>query len=285
MEAKSGSEESREQATATCAKDLHNTIPPSEDVIFVNCKEDCNAERSRLLSQNGRLPSRLSAAAAADSHNLTTAPGELKSTGQLVSHGSIELESGVKPNCGRLEELKPSQLETGSTLVSQGAAGYVSNQQCRRPFQPSRVGGLTATLPAGGSSQSLRSFCFRPIADIGVRRHVHAMRLLILSLLLAACSAQPAGSARFDRERWAKADLTGRERAEMMPSLLRDHPLKGMTRAEVVNLLGQPTITDTKTQMVYVLGNDGSYTPIDNEWLLIDLDGQARVTAFHQSVD
>jgi len=71
----------------------------------------------------------------------------------------------------------------------------------------------------------------------------------------------------------------------MMPSLLRDHPLKGMTRAEVVNLLGQPTITDTKTQMVYVLGNDGSYTPIDNEWLLIDLDGQARVTAFHQSVD
>jgi hypothetical protein len=111
------------------------------------------------------------------------------------------------------------------------------------------------------------------------------MRLLLLPLLLAACSSQPGGTAQFDRERWANADLTGRERAEMMPSLLRDHPLTGMTRAEVVDLLGEPTATDANTQMVYVLGNDGSYTPIDNEWLLIDLDEQGRVKAFRQSVD
>jgi len=37
--------------------------------------------------------------------------------------------------------------------------------------------------------------------------------------------------------------------------------------------------------MIYVLGNDGSYTPIDNEWLLIDLDPEQRVTSFRTVVD
>lgn len=37
--------------------------------------------------------------------------------------------------------------------------------------------------------------------------------------------------------------------------------------------------------MVYVLGNDGSYMPIDHEWLLIDLDDQQRVVSFSRVVD
>jgi outer membrane protein assembly factor BamE (lipoprotein component of BamABCDE complex) len=113
------------------------------------------------------------------------------------------------------------------------------------------------------------------------------MRPLILAILLAACSACSEKTEQFDRERWAKADLDGRERAEMMPSLLRDHPLVGMTRAQVVSLLGQPTPTDkwSDADMIYVLGNDGSYTPIDNEWLLIDLDQSQKVTSLKRVRD
>ena len=73
----------------------------------------------------------------------------------------------------------------------------------------------------------------------------------------------------------------------MLPNLLERHPLKGMSRRDVVTLLGEPTPTDKwdGAHMIYVLGNDGSYTPIDNEWLLIDLDPEQRVTSFRTVVD
>jgi hypothetical protein len=105
-------------------------------------------------------------------------------------------------------------------------------------------------------------------------------------LLLIGCSSETTES-EFDQARWMNADLTGRERAEMFPSFLRKHPLEGMSREEVVALLGEPTPTDKwrGAEMIYVLGNDGSYTPIDNEWLLIQLDEQGRVESFERSVD
>ncbi|MEJ6790919.1 outer membrane protein assembly factor BamE [Brevundimonas sp. BR2-1] len=68
----------------------------------------------------------------------------------------------------------------------------------------------------------------------------------------------------------------------MVASFLEEHPLKGMTRAEVVELLGPPTPTDNweGTEMIYVLGPDGGLMAIDHEWLLIELDQQGRVTTF-----
>jgi len=68
----------------------------------------------------------------------------------------------------------------------------------------------------------------------------------------------------------------------MVASLLEGHPLTGMVRAEVVELLGPPTPTDKweGTEMIYVLGPDGSIMAIDHEWLLIELDQEGRVTTF-----
>ncbi|MFN4091815.1 MAG: hypothetical protein ACK4FG_02830 [Brevundimonas sp.] len=99
--------------------------------------------------------------------------------------------------------------------------------------------------------------------------------LLLVCLLLAGCGS----NAPFDQERWRNADLSTRVRADMVDSLLEQHDLKGMDRAAVVTLLGEPTHTDKwdGTEMIYVLGPDGSMFPIDHEWLLIELDDQGRV--------
>lgn len=37
--------------------------------------------------------------------------------------------------------------------------------------------------------------------------------------------------------------------------------------------------------MVYVLGPDGSLFPIDNDWLVIDLDSQGRVQSYRVAAD
>lgn len=106
-------------------------------------------------------------------------------------------------------------------------------------------------------------------------------RILLVALLLSGCGPD------FDRAKWRNADLDGRARAEMLPSLLRTHPLKGMTRQQVVDLLGEPTDTNKwrGADMIYVLGNDGGLFPIDHEWLLLTLDRQGRVISFERVTD
>lgn len=107
--------------------------------------------------------------------------------------------------------------------------------------------------------------------------------LLSLALVLSACSS----AVPFDPAKWKSADLDGRARAEMLPDLLDHHHLRGMSKNEIISLLGEPTPTEKwgGADMIYVLGNDGSYTPIDHEWLLINLDGQGRVSSFETVED
>jgi hypothetical protein len=108
-------------------------------------------------------------------------------------------------------------------------------------------------------------------------------RVILISFLISACSR----SSEFDRARWLKADLNGRERAEMVPSLLRKHPLLGLKREEVVALLGHPTPPSgsNRDDMIYCLGNDGTMFAIDNEWLEIRLDGSGKVAAYTRTKD
>lgn len=120
-----------------------------------------------------------------------------------------------------------------------------------------------------------------PVADLRCGCQHLLMRALILllaGLALTGCEQKTP----FDQERWRSADLGTRERAHMVTDLLRAHPLKGIARGEVVALLGPPTPTDKwdGTEMVYVLGPDGSLMAIDHEWLLIELDQQDRVSSY-----
>ena len=108
-------------------------------------------------------------------------------------------------------------------------------------------------------------------------------RYSLMCLLLVAC-LQPK---EFDQNRWLNADLGGRERADMMASLLRKHPLIGLSRQQVTALLGAPTQAPSSgdIDMIYVLGNDGTMFAIDNEWLEIHLDKHDRVTSFRRTKD
>ena len=60
----------------------------------------------------------------------------------------------------------------------------------------------------------------------------------------------------------------------MVDDLLRDVPLKGRTRAEVVALLGEPKPTSyfKEYDLVYWLGPERGLMSIDSEWLVIRLD-------------
>lgn len=112
------------------------------------------------------------------------------------------------------------------------------------------------------------------------------MRLLLLAcLLVSGCGSRT--SLDFDQARWRNADLNTRERAHMVDSLLERHRLKGMDRSTVVELLGPPTPTDKweGSEMIYVLGPDGTMMPIDHEWLLIELDRQGRVSTYRVVAD
>jgi outer membrane protein assembly factor BamE (lipoprotein component of BamABCDE complex) len=125
---------------------------------------------------------------------------------------------------------------------------------------------------------------FHPIAEIYRVYYTSSMRryLILASFLVFGCYP----SDTFDSNRWKNADPATRERVKMLEPLLDQHPLKGMTRSQVVDLLGEPTPTDkwADWDIVYVLGPT-EYTPIDHEWLVIRLDEDERVQDYGVTAD
>jgi hypothetical protein len=64
----------------------------------------------------------------------------------------------------------------------------------------------------------------------------------------------------------------------MMRDLEKKHPLVGMSKSEVLSLLGPPTPTDKWRgyDLIYVIGPSG----IDYEWLLLHLDDRELVADY-----
>lgn len=86
----------------------------------------------------------------------------------------------------------------------------------------------------------------------------------------------------FDRSIW-NAEPAGIEdfrRHRMADWLLRRRSLMGLSRAQVVSLLGEPTVTShfRDFDLVYVLGNERGWMSIDSEWLLMRLDATGHVS-------
>jgi hypothetical protein len=86
----------------------------------------------------------------------------------------------------------------------------------------------------------------------------------------------------FDRAVWnAEAkDIDDFRRHRMADWLLKQRRLVGMSRAEIVSMLGDPTETShfREYELVYVLGNERGWMSIDSEWLLMRLDSSGRVS-------
>lgn len=125
---------------------------------------------------------------------------------------------------------------------------------------------------------------FDPVAVIRKAEHTvpMKMRIILIAVLLAGCSS----NGTFDSDAWKDADLSTRNRVEMIDTLLSQHPLKGLLRSQVVGLLGEPTSTDKweDWDMIYVLGPT-AYMPIDNEWLVIKLDQTGHVSDYELTAD
>jgi len=87
---------------------------------------------------------------------------------------------------------------------------------------------------------------------------------------------------RFDPVSW-KADernFTNAVRIRMVDDLLRRHSFLGMTRDQVVGIIGEPDKTGyfKDWDMVYWLGPERGFSSIDSEWLVFRLDSQKKVT-------
>jgi len=102
-------------------------------------------------------------------------------------------------------------------------------------------------------------------------------------LTLAAIHFWKARPLPFDRAVWNAevADLEDNRRHRMADWLVQRRRLIGMSRAEVISTLGEPTVTShfRKYDLVYVLGNERGWMSIDSEWLLMRLDDAGRVSA------
>ena len=93
----------------------------------------------------------------------------------------------------------------------------------------------------------------------------------------------------FDRAAWdaATPGIDDFRRHRMADWLIRERRLIGMSRAEVISLLGKPTTTGhfRNYDLVYVLGNERGWISIDSEWLLMRLDSAGRVSAAELATD
>lgn len=96
----------------------------------------------------------------------------------------------------------------------------------------------------------------------------------------------------FNVELWRNQDDTAQRsmwppRLCMVDDLLRKHDFKGMSREQVVALIGEPDKTEyfKDWDMVYWLGPERGFIRIDSEWLVLKLDSKDKVSDYRIARD
>ena len=117
-------------------------------------------------------------------------------------------------------------------------------------------------------------------------RRVLGLVALVLTVGLSTLAAIHYWNARplpFDRVVWSAdvEDIEDFRRHRMADWLVEERRLLGMSRAEAISMLGEPTVTShfRDFDLVYVLGNERGWISIDSEWLLIRLDNTGHVSS------
>jgi hypothetical protein len=86
----------------------------------------------------------------------------------------------------------------------------------------------------------------------------------------------------FEKETWIAAGVTHAEpyRTRMVDDLLDRTDFRGMTREQVVAVIGEPSDTEyfSDWDMVYYLGPERGLFSVDSEWLTLRLDAQGKVS-------
>jgi hypothetical protein len=83
----------------------------------------------------------------------------------------------------------------------------------------------------------------------------------------------------FDPSLWNNSRTPESARLRMADDLIRTQKLLGLTRHEVVTLLGEPPKTEyfKEFDLVYFLGPERGFMGVDSEWLVLKLGPDGRV--------
>ncbi len=87
----------------------------------------------------------------------------------------------------------------------------------------------------------------------------------------------------FDSDRWKQVErVDDQARIHMIEHLMWSRKLDGLSRTELVALLGPPSNAGyfRDRDYVYWLGNERSLFSIDSEWLVVDVDASGRVSHY-----
>ncbi|WLR55434.1 hypothetical protein LC048_24780 [Mesobacillus subterraneus] len=90
---------------------------------------------------------------------------------------------------------------------------------------------------------------------------------------------------KFNQDRWLKKP---EERVDMVDSLLSEVNLKGKTKAEIIELLGEQekdVYFKEPNNLVYYLGAERGFISIDSEWLVIWFDDKGKMTNYEVKTD
>ena len=95
----------------------------------------------------------------------------------------------------------------------------------------------------------------------------------------------------FDSDVWKKTPAEfslESTRLKMVDDFLDKYFIVGMSRDEVISLIGEPDQTEyfKSYEMVYMLGQEtDSYFAIDSQWLVLDLNDSERVVSYNIVTD
>ena len=100
---------------------------------------------------------------------------------------------------------------------------------------------------------------------------------MLAAFLAEGCLAHPAPAPRkFESAAWKQASRNGldKTRCNMLESLLSEHELIGMTKAEVAGLLGEQDDSGyfRAWDLRYYMGQEHGFFAIDSEWLVIKFE-------------
>ena len=111
-----------------------------------------------------------------------------------------------------------------------------------------------------------------------------ALLLLVFAALAATCAYHMGylPMRRFDAQVWRDGNRSETARVEMIDSLIQSGRLDGLSRAEVLALLGAPNGGDyfADWDLVYRLGQERGLIRIDSEWLTIRFGPDGRVAEY-----
>jgi hypothetical protein len=109
--------------------------------------------------------------------------------------------------------------------------------------------------------------------------------VVLASLCLASCHLEQPSPPLFDQNAWlqARSEPGDPVRLKMLPSLIKAHPLTGMSKDQLLALLGPSEIINGRgsDKVSYILSEEyEGIDPVEGKDLVLEMDGAGKVRAW-----